>query len=414
MSGRTYDAVILGAGPAGATAALLLARAGWHVAIVEKSRFPRRKVCGEFLSATTLPLLHALGLADAYLAMAGPAVRRIGLYETDTDIAASMPKAKGTHGAGRALGREHLDGLLLNAAISAGAVCWQPWRAVALERADEGWRCGIEGPEGTHTLRARRVIAATGAWERSPWFDPRAIAHSDDDLLGFKGHFSSSALPDDLMPLLVFPGGYGGMVHSDSGRVSISLCIRRDTLRSLREGRSGRAGETVLAHVRTSCQAVDRVLANAELHEPILSAGPVRPGHRACYRDGVFAIGNSAGEAHPIIAEGIGMAMQSAWLLCGRLIEAAGAAQDIASTGAAYERDWNRHFAFRLRAAAAFAQLALRPSLHGVPRLILRRAPRLLGLCARLSGKTHRLPPGGSSIAAAVHSSLFTKESRGH
>src|SRR5262245_17700806 len=75
MSGETYEALVLGGGPAGATAALLLARAGWHVAIVEKSTFPRRKVCGEFISATTLPLLRALGIADSYLALAGPEVR---------------------------------------------------------------------------------------------------------------------------------------------------------------------------------------------------------------------------------------------------------------------------------------------------------------------------------------------------
>ena len=57
-----FDAIVIGAGPAGSTAAILLADAGWHVALVEKQAYPRRKVCGECISATNLPILEALGV----------------------------------------------------------------------------------------------------------------------------------------------------------------------------------------------------------------------------------------------------------------------------------------------------------------------------------------------------------------
>ena len=63
---HSFDAIVIGGGPAGSTAALLLARAGWSVALVERMAFPRRKVCGEFLSATNLPLLAELGVAAAF------------------------------------------------------------------------------------------------------------------------------------------------------------------------------------------------------------------------------------------------------------------------------------------------------------------------------------------------------------
>ena len=53
------DALIIGAGPAGSSAARLLARGGWSVALVEKTEFPRRKVCCEFISAATMPVLEA-------------------------------------------------------------------------------------------------------------------------------------------------------------------------------------------------------------------------------------------------------------------------------------------------------------------------------------------------------------------
>jgi flavin-dependent dehydrogenase len=412
MNEEKFEALILGGGPAGATAALLLARAGWHVAIVEKSAFPRRKVCGEFISATTLPLVRELGVAEAYSTLAGPEVRRVGLFEGAASLDAPMPRPRDGDGWGRALGREHLDSLLLNVAVKAGAALRQPWRATRIERTVTNWRCEIEGPGGTRQLFARLIIAATGSWERSPFFDPASADHQDGDLLGFKAHFGDCTLDPDLMPLLVFPGGYGGMVCSDSSRVSLSCCIRRDTLRDCRSSHAGRAGDAVLDHIKSSSDAVRRILANARVEGAVLSAGPIRPGIRPSSQPGgIFFIGNCAGEAHPIIAEGISMAMQSAWLLCRHLIARRGTLSSdpgLASIGNAYHRDWRRHFALRIHAAAAFSRLVFHPSSHAALRYIIKQQPWLLTLGARLSGKAHALPQGDLCLAEPRSRSLFT------
>src|SRR4051794_8100714 len=135
-----YDALVMGGGPGGATAALLLARAGWSVALVERKLFPRRKVCGEYLSATNLPLLDELGIGADFRGRAGPEVRRVGLYAGHTILTSNLPRFPGrVDGWGRALGRECLDTLLVEKAAAAGAEIWQPWDVRSLEY---GNRCG--------------------------------------------------------------------------------------------------------------------------------------------------------------------------------------------------------------------------------------------------------------------------------
>jgi flavin-dependent dehydrogenase len=390
---QAYDAIIIGGGPAGAAAALLLGRAGWSVAVVEKAAFPRRKVCGEFISATSLPLLSELGAEKSFSELAGPPVKRIGLYAGDTILDAPMPKSSAV-GWGRALGREHLDFMLLDLANRAGAHVWQPWRATSVIRSGNRWACTIESEDGVQKLSAQVLIAAAGSWERGPCCLLGHGNNHDGDLLSFKAHFRDFELADDLMPLLVFPGGYGGLVHTNGGRVSLSCCIRRDVLRKCRQGTQRRASDAVIQHIARSCGEIQRVIGKAQLDGAWLAAGPIRPGIRKAHVGEIFVTGNLAGEAHPIIAEGISMAMQSSWLLTQRLIAGADdllIGRSSGPIGKAYAADWKATFVLRIRAAALFAFLAASPRATAVCRPLLRCMPQLMTLGARFSGKTRLL-----------------------
>ena len=385
-----FDAAVIGSGPAGATAARLLAQVGWSVALIERAGFPRRKVCGEFISAATMPLLEAGGVAAEFLSRAGPAVRKVAAYSGDTMVEAPLPHSKA--GWGRALGREHLDVLLRDAAVAAGAMLFQPAEVAAVSRQADRHILTLRRARSADEICARVVIAASGSWNTRGAFVVTAKP-GPSDLFAFKAHFRGGALEDGVMPLLAFPGGYGGIVHSDRDRITLSCCVRRDALARSREIYGGKAGEAVFRHILASTEGARRALQGATVEDAILATGPIRPRIRARYCDGIFFAGNVAGEAHPIIAEGISMAIQSSWLLAQCLLA------DRPAAGRNYARAWKRKFAVRQHAASLYAWLAINDPTRAAATQLIRAFPTILTWGAALSGKAGSVtaPPGAGT-----------------
>lgn len=351
------DVLIAGGGPAGATAALLLARAGHSVVVLEKAQFPRRKVCGEFIAASGIEFLRTLGLGAEVDAAAGPEVRTIALWVGERAFEARMPAWRAAAPYPRALPREVLDTLLLEQARRSGA------RVIHVP--DPG-------------LRARVYIDARGSWHKGP---------QGSDLLGFKAHLRGAEMPAGRIALVPFPGGYAGLVESGGGRATLACCIRRSSLEQLRE-RGVSAGDALLRHLAGRSEIFRHAVRAAERDGPWLAAGPLRPGARRVYRDGAFAVGNAAGEAHPIVGEGVAMAMRSAALLCEPLSAALRTRYSPEALARAYGRAWWRAFGVRLYASRVFARLAMRPHL---PPAALRATPGILTFAAALSGKASNL-----------------------
>lgn len=396
-----YDAIIIGAGPAGASAAILLARRGWRIALVEKQRFPRRKVCGECIAASNLPLLHALGIGKTFSALAGPPLRHIALMVRDRTIRADFPPfAHHAYPWGAALGREYLDSLLLEQAIECGATVYQPWSARAIAGGAGRFHCTIAEVQSkqSEVLAAPVLIDAHGSWEaptgarreQQPVQSPR-------DLFAFKANFKRTGLERGWLPVLSFPGGYGGMVVGNHETTTLAFCIRRDMLDFCRKASpKSSAGEAAAAYVAHACAGVRAALSHAEQQGAWLSVGPIRPGIRLRAHGGhAFLIGNAAGEAHPIIGEGISMAIQSAWLLAQklapRLKQCASKELQIALQRD-YRKAWRNHFVPRIRLAFLFAHAAMRPGLAAGILPLLNRHPGLLTDAVRWSGKIRCAP----------------------
>lgn len=468
------DALVIGAGAAGTSSAILLAQAGWRVVLVEQHGYPRRKVCGECIAAGNLPLLDELGVGAAFRSAAGPELRRVGWMDARATVSADMPRCtSGPYAYGRALGRDRLDSLLLGRARSLGVVILQPAKVRTVRGAAGDFLCTVEsaaasvsadagmsslryartievvesaaaphpGDAGMSSLRyahtiqtvesgaARHlpgggsrsrtigtavVVDAHGSWERGPefpesadWVSGRAPCR-DSDLLAFKANFRNTRLEPGFLPVLALRGGYGGMVVGDDGRTTLACCIRRDALAECRAlTRGAPAGIAVEAFLHRSCAGVREALRDATRDGAWLSVGPLRPGIRvdairAIFR-GAFRVGNAAGESHPLIGEGISMALQSSALLAATLRRhpaPAIAGRRAADLHRSYAAAWRRAFAARLRLAALYAHIAMRPGLAEPARVLFRRWPSLLCGGARLAGKAHvALPSTLAEIA---------------
>lgn len=418
------DVLIIGAGPAGASVAVRLARLGWRVTLVEQASFPRQKVCGECLGPASVELLDELGVGPKVSELAGPAIRQVAWMARDRTVVADMPAClDGRHAYGRAIGRDCLDLLLLEHARSQGVDIVQPARVRHVSGAPGDFDCvyerrcdgvGVmeEHSRGTqHRLRAAVVIDAHGSWERGP--ECHAAEHDRGgnlqprpaDLLAFKATFQGAALASGVLPVLCLPGGYGGMVVSDRGRTTIACCIRRTTLRQQREqARGASAGDVVEAYLRSSCGGVAEALRTAHREDTWHAVGPLRTGFHPPSVWGIARIGNAAAEAHPLIGEGICMALQSAAILAelyGRRPKDLRAAciVDVQRTHAATCR---REFLGRMRLAQLYARVAMQPSLANAAAIVMRTWPGTLTAGAQLAGKARRGVPRQPSPQAVA------------
>ena len=392
----TADALVMGAGPAGTATAILLARAGWQVVLVEQDSFPRRKVCGECITAGTLALLDELGIGAGVRAHAGPELRQVGWMSESATLIADFPVCTpGPYRYGRALSREYLDTLLVERARALGVTMLQPARVRAIGGDPGNYQCEVEtGRSARHTLRAAVVVDAHGSWQPAPSapsdHQRSRRRQSPSDLFGFKAVFRDTQLQQGLLPVISLPGGYGGMVVADQGQTTLACCLRRDTLSACRSKHRGLpVGEVVENFLRRSCRGVRESLQGAQRLGPWLAVGPLWPGAHPAAGGAVFRVGNAAGESHPLIGEGISMALQSAILLTRELARhpaaiTPGTAPELQRR---YARAWRQAFSPRLRVAALYAHVAMRPWLASPARGISARWPGLLGRAARMAGK---------------------------
>ena len=266
-----FDVAVVGAGPAGASAAILLARAGWSVALIERQPFPRRKVCGECIAASNLRAARrARRRRRRSIARAGAELRRVALMRGRRhDRRAAAGRRRSAHRWGRALGREHLDTLLADAAEAAGATRLQPCALQAIGGAAGALlacACGRSATGADVDLqrrpRRRRARLVGAAARRSAPSAARPARRATCS----PSRRTSAAPPSPPICCRCSPfaGGYGGMVVADDGLATLACCVRADRLQAAARARAGparrrrRRGDAARANAPASPTALAR------------------------------------------------------------------------------------------------------------------------------------------------------------
>ncbi|NJD20661.1 MAG: NAD-binding protein, partial [Gemmatimonadetes bacterium] len=340
LDDRIWDAVVVGAGPAGSLAAFELGRAGAGVLLVDRQAFPRWKVCGCSLRPGAQSVLHEAGLAHV-LEEARPALLHT-LRLSGWSSVADIPL-----GPSVALSRRVLDTSLVRAAVSAGVSFLAPARA-RLGPCAAGYRkLFVEHGGQVTEVRARVVIAADGVG--SPLL---AEAHghgpeegvADKSRIGFGGVFASATegYATGVIHMAVGPGGYVGLVRLEDGTLDVASALDP----------SGFTGG-----VRPE-DVVRRVLAGAGFRE--LTGVPVE-GWRGTPRltrrvrtrgaERLLAVGDAAGYVEPFTGEGIG------WALSGARSLAPIALEGTREWRPELVRAWDRAYDETIGAAARFCRV---------------------------------------------------------
>lgn len=327
------DVLVIGAGPAGSAAAIMLARAGLDVVLVDQHSFPRDKVCGDGLIPDAHHALDKLGVLAEVMRQARPSafVGCIGPRGGRIDVPGQLA----------VLPRKQLDLILCQAAVEAGARMFAPLRFVApIEEGGSVVGARLQHGESTRELRARWVLIATGAVPQgliaagmSKRQTPSGVA--------LRGYVRNPDMVGRITALEVvwhraLSPGYGWIFPCPDGVFNIGVGIAD----SHNEHRDGKLTKRE-ANLREVMDAFQRVYAPArELMQGGTLLGALKGAPLRCSLDGarytrpgLLVTGEAAGSTYSFTGEGIGKAMETAI----HAAEAVLAGGDEAAVRAAYE-----------------------------------------------------------------------------
>lgn len=369
---KSFDVIIVGGGIAGLTAAIHLARENFNVFLLEKSSYPRHKVCGEYVSNEVKSYLDSL---EVPLTMAVP----IDSLQLSTREGRSLQAKLPVGGMG--ISRYCLDTLLYNRAKEAGVTfCFET--VVSITQHNNSTQVSTESG---NAYKAGIVIGAYGKRANLDKHLKRPFIHKKSSWLGVKAHYRDTEHPSNVVGLHSFNGGYGGLSQTESGTVNFCYLAHYNSFK--KEKNIQNFNRNVVAQNPFLSAFLER--ATMEFSEPI-SIAQISFEKKNAVHQGILMCGDAAGMIHPLCGNGIAMAIHSAKMASELISTYFHSAQQARITlERRYTREWNTTFARRLFLGRKLQSLLLNSRLTSLLIGTMTKYPPLVqGIIRNTHGKT--------------------------
>lgn len=391
----SYDAIIIGGGPAGSSAAISLQLRGARALVLEEKHMPRGKLCGEFITPECFASLERLGVMERMVSAGAQKLSRVSLIvPSGKSVQSDISNVSDNESWALSLSRARFDQVLFDRAREVGAECLE---GIAVSGSQiEGSRGRVEAlslREGKKiTFEAPIIIDASGRNSRLMVNRRERVAgRRGSRLYALKAHFRGVEGIGDRVELYFFSQGYGGLSRVEDGLANLCFIVSEQALKDAQ----GEPAKVIKQTIMTNPVASDR-LRNAEMVGKWYSTGPLSFGQRRLSSNGVIAIGDASGMIDPFTGTGLQMALRTGEIAANAIGESLCNAElqndaenpddrspivDFAIER--YRSEYKTEFNKRMRAAGLLRSIAFSPQAAGIVASVLARTPKLTDLMLR-------------------------------